>query len=81
VEHSHEAFMASLVEALEGERWAQADVSGQRQAEIDRLTSGKAVRPCPPTPAASGGASDIVGPPSGIAVNTDESQSGGAVRR
>lgn len=73
--------MASLVEALEGERWAQADVSGQRQAEIDRLTSGKAVRPCPPTPAASGGTSDIVGPPSGIAVNTDESQSGGAVRR
>lgn len=43
VEHMHEAYMAQLVAALDCEKWVQADVSPERQADIDRLTAGKAV--------------------------------------
>jgi len=43
VERKHEANMASLVAALDGERWNQCDVSAERQAVLDRLCSGRAV--------------------------------------
>lgn len=43
VEHMHESYMASLMAAMDGERWLQADVSHERQADINRLTAGKAV--------------------------------------
>lgn len=35
--------MAALLAALESERWAQADVTPARQAQIDRLVAGKAL--------------------------------------
>ena len=43
VERRHEANMASLVSALDGERWNQCDVSSERQAALERLCSGRAV--------------------------------------
>jgi hypothetical protein len=43
VEHLHESHAASLLAALDSERWTQADVTPQRQAEIDRLVAGKAL--------------------------------------
>jgi vacuolar protein sorting-associated protein 54 len=43
VEHLHEEGSAQLLAALDAERWVQADVNSERQAEIDRLTAGKAV--------------------------------------
>lgn len=56
VELTHESFMASLVSALESEKWSQADVSPERQAELDRLTAGKAILPkTTATAAADGG--------------------------
>lgn len=35
--------MAALLAALESDRWAQADVTPARQAQIDRLVAGKAL--------------------------------------
>ncbi|KAM3577725.1 hypothetical protein VYU27_000269 [Nannochloropsis oceanica] len=43
VEHLHEDASAQLLVALDAERWVQADVGTERQAEIDRLIAGKAV--------------------------------------
>jgi len=43
VERKHEANMASLVAALDGERWTQCDVTAERQAALTRLCSGRAV--------------------------------------
>ena len=43
VEHMHDTYMASLMTALDSEKWVQADVSPERQSELDRLTAGKAV--------------------------------------
>jgi len=43
VEHLHEEGSVQLLAALDAERWVQADVGMERQAEIDRLTAGKAV--------------------------------------
>lgn len=43
VEHLHEVNMAALLVALESERWAQADVTPARQAQIDRLVAGRAL--------------------------------------
>lgn len=41
LEHMHEAYMASLLTALNAERWSAVEVSPERQAEVDRLTGGK----------------------------------------
>lgn len=35
--------MGSLVSTLDAERWSAVDVSPERQADLDRLTAGKAV--------------------------------------
>jgi len=43
VERQHESNMASLVAALDGEKWSQSDVSYERQATLTRLCSGRAV--------------------------------------
>ena len=43
VERRHEANMASLVSALDSERWIQCDISPERQISLDRLCSGRAV--------------------------------------
>jgi vacuolar protein sorting-associated protein 54 len=43
VEYLHEEASAQLLAALDAERWVQADVGAERQAEIDRLIAGKAV--------------------------------------
>jgi hypothetical protein len=50
VEHMHETNMASLVATLDSEKWVQADVSPERQAELDRLTAGKASIAVPQPP-------------------------------
>lgn len=43
VERKHEANMASLVAALDAERWTQCDISDDRQTSLTRLCSGRAV--------------------------------------
>ena len=42
LEALHETSKTRLVNALDNERWVQCDVAADRQAEIDRLASGKA---------------------------------------
>lgn len=37
----HEGYKGKLVSTLDNERWIQCDVSSERQAELDRLVSGK----------------------------------------
>ncbi|KAJ1428222.1 Vps54-like protein-domain-containing protein [Ochromonadaceae sp. CCMP2298] len=40
LEHLHETCKGRLVATLDNERWTQCDVSGERQAQVDRLSSG-----------------------------------------
>lgn len=39
----HESYKGKLVNTLDNERWIQCDVSPERQADIDRLVSGKSI--------------------------------------
>lgn len=43
MEHLHERNLTNLLAALDAERWTQADVAPERQADIERLQSGKAL--------------------------------------
>ncbi|CAM9093662.1 unnamed protein product, partial [Phaeothamnion confervicola] len=45
VEHRHESNKAALVARLDAEKWSQVDVLTERQAGLDRLTSGRAFLP------------------------------------
>ena len=45
LEHQQEDFMQNLAAALDSEKWSQASVSPERQATLDRLTSGQAFLP------------------------------------
>lgn len=42
LEHMHSSVKGRLANTLDSERWAQCDVSLERQLEIDRLSAGKA---------------------------------------
>lgn len=42
LEHMHSTVKGRLASTLDSERWAQCDVSSERQLEIDRLSAGKA---------------------------------------
>lgn len=48
LEHVHDSSMAKLAATLESEKWNQADVSIEKQREIDKLTGEKnhAIRRC-----------------------------------
>ena len=41
LEHMHSTVKGRLANTLDSERWAQCDVSAERQLEIDRLSAGK----------------------------------------
>eukprot|EP01038_Epipyxis_sp_PR26KG_P011823 gene11823-15822_t len=43
--YSHESFKGKLVNALDNERWVQCDISFERQAELERLSSGRSFLP------------------------------------
>ena len=45
LEYMHETCKGKLVVTLDNERWVQCDVSADRQAELDRMSSGKAFLP------------------------------------
>ncbi|CBJ32982.1 conserved unknown protein [Ectocarpus siliculosus] len=45
VEARHEANKQTLVKRLDAEKWTQADVTPERQAVLDRLSSGQVFRP------------------------------------
>ncbi|CAN0520354.1 unnamed protein product, partial [Ectocarpus sp. 12 AP-2014] len=45
VEARHEANKQTLVKRLDAEKWTQADVAPERQAVLDRLSSGQVFRP------------------------------------
>jgi hypothetical protein len=61
LEHLHETQMASLVSVLDAERWTQADVAPERQAQIERLTAGKAVLAVGAAPREGQGAAEYMG--------------------
>jgi len=42
LDHLHETFKNRLINTLDNERWVQCDVALERQAGLDRLSSGKA---------------------------------------
>ena len=43
IERNHDSNMSALVAALDSERWAQCDVSTERQAALTRLSTGRAL--------------------------------------
>lgn len=63
LDQSHEGYKAKLVNTLDSERWMQCDVSPERQAELERLVSGKSFLQSKPKDSSS------------IAVSAAESQS------
>ncbi|CAM9660149.1 unnamed protein product [Ectocarpus sp. 6 AP-2014] len=54
VEARHEANKQTLVKRLDAEKWTQADVTPERQAVLDRLSSGQVFRPSVSTANANG---------------------------
>jgi vacuolar protein sorting-associated protein 54 len=56
LDYLHETCKGKLVVTLDNERWVQCDVSAERQAELDRLSSGKAFLPQSASQQKTGGA-------------------------